>query len=1010
MKRSVSLVFRRWAIVVSGLTSALPSFAQYTSDIDIYSSAGSGSVSNVLFVLDSSANWNAQLTHNCVYRDGGAPSKGQTKGGMEQCALYNVIDSLKIADDGSALFNIGFMVFNETNVNTGARVIQALTPLTTDGKQTLKNLLKRLDQNQSPAPTSYALAMHEAYLYFSQKSPFSGQRQGTFPYDRNAFSGSQYTLPLGSDCGKNYIIFIANGPPQDDYIKDDVMKSMLAAAGGSTVPISYSSGLVDTKDAANWTDEYARFINGINRTSTATGAFATTYAIAVTGASSDKATYPAIFKGIAEVGGGDFKEAQNSDTLTIALGNMFSQMQAVNSVFSSASLPVSVNSRGTFLNQVFIGMFRPDGDSKPRWRGNLKQYKFKYEVTTDSIALADADGNDAISGTTGFLKPEAVSYWTQPTTFWTNQQLGTPASVSDSPDGEVVEKGGVAQAIRNAYGSSQSGRNLYTCVSCTANTNLAISSNAAVSIANSSSLTAISNDAAERNLIINWLRGTDNAGDERGPGSPTTIRPSVHGDVLHSRPAVVNYGTEKNPNIVVFYGANDGLLRAVNGNQSGSGAGQELWGFIPEEHFPKLKRLRSNSPEVRLSTTAVLSGDTNPPRLKDYFVDGPISVYQKVAANGSNSKVYLYSAMRRGGRFLYALDVTNPAQPAFLWKKSHTDIGFEVLGQTWSEPRIAKLKGQTDPVIVMGAGYDASAEDVAAPGTTTMGNAVMVLNALTGAKLAQFNTDRSVAADVTLVDSDYDGYVDRAYAVDLGGNIYRIDFETTSSTSVSNWGMYKLAALKGMGTRKFFYPPDVVLTKTFTAVQVGSGDREKPLQKVTNDAFFTVFDDTLGKGTLTDFTAVTPSNLGVVGTAANMTNGCYIPMNTAGEKVVNAPLSFRGVTYFGTNRPTPSGSICSANLGEAKTYSVPQFCRAPSSDVLKGGGLPPSPVAGFVTVTYEQTVGGEMTTISKQKEFVIGAPNPKHSAIEVGKTNSPLNVPRKRRYWYQENKPRVQTP
>ena len=42
------------------------------------------------------------------------------------------------------------------------------------------------------------------------------------------------------------------------------------------------------------------------------------------------------------------------------MGIIFSEIQAVNSVFASVSLPVSVNTEGTFLNQVYIGMFRPD--------------------------------------------------------------------------------------------------------------------------------------------------------------------------------------------------------------------------------------------------------------------------------------------------------------------------------------------------------------------------------------------------------------------------------------------------------------------------------------------------------------------------------------------------------------------------------------------------------------------------------------------------------------------------
>ena len=48
-----------------------------------------------------------------------------------------------------------------------------------------------------------------------------------------------------------------------------------------------------------------------------------------------------------------------------ALAEIVNEVQAVNSVFVSASLPVSVNNQGTFLNQVYMGMFRPDGSGNP---------------------------------------------------------------------------------------------------------------------------------------------------------------------------------------------------------------------------------------------------------------------------------------------------------------------------------------------------------------------------------------------------------------------------------------------------------------------------------------------------------------------------------------------------------------------------------------------------------------------------------------------------------------------
>jgi len=158
------------------------------------------------------------------------------------------------------------------------------------------------------------------------------------------------------------------------------------------------------------------------------------------------------------------------------------------------------------------------------------------------------------------------------------------------------------------------------------------------------------------------VRGTDNAGDELGPTTTpvTTVRASIHGDVLHSRPAVVNYGGSTG--VVVFYGANDGMLHAINGNSTGTGAGQELWSFVPEEMFSKLNRLRINTPEVRLPSTPAAS----PARPRDYFIDGPIGVYQRFAADGTVSQAIIFVGMRRGGRLLYAFDVTDPAAPRLL--------------------------------------------------------------------------------------------------------------------------------------------------------------------------------------------------------------------------------------------------------------------------------------------------------------------------------------------------------
>ena len=159
-------------------------------------------------------------------------------------------------------------------------------------------------------------------------------------------------------------------------------------------------------DEANWADEFAAFFNtGADLDSGIEGAQnITTHTIAVTGASSD-GNYPNFIRWIAKQGGGMYQQASNSDQIIVALTKILNQIRASNSVFSSASLPVSANTQGTYLNQVYIGMFRPDGNALQRWVGNLKQYQFVYDAQRDTLQLADANNVPAVSSDERLHRP-----------------------------------------------------------------------------------------------------------------------------------------------------------------------------------------------------------------------------------------------------------------------------------------------------------------------------------------------------------------------------------------------------------------------------------------------------------------------------------------------------------------------------------------------------------------------------------------------------------------------------
>lgn len=374
-----------------------------------------------------------------------------------------------------------------------------------------------------------------------------------------------------------------------------------------------------------------------------------------------------------------------------------------------------------------------------------------------------------------------------------------------------------------------------------------------------------STSGPDTNNLILWTRGKDLWEDEDINNSLTNVRASIHGDVLHSRPVVVNYGTSIG--IVGFYGSNDGFLRAVHGGIS-SADGEELWAFMPSEFmtYSRLSRLYLNSELIRYPNSSCSISPS--PTARNFFWDGPLVAYQSPDGTATTppTKTWLFATMRRGGRALYALDISSPTAPKFMWRITNTTSGFSELGQTWSEPKITKLKGNftradgtvvaSPVVLVFGAGYDATQEDKPTGSlvTPTMGRGVYVVEAETGQKI-QFLDPTTISttpkghsfpADVNVLDLNSDGYADRIYAGDTNANIFRFDTvqTVTNVADPTYWKRYHVAKLGDVGAnggvdaRKFMFQPEVLpfthngVVKVW--VLVGSGNREKPLNNFTS--------------------------------------------------------------------------------------------------------------------------------------------------------------------------------
>jgi type IV pilus assembly protein PilY1 len=1344
MKRTFALAFLAASLLASG--AAMAAFDPVNDDTDIFlaNPAFTATRPNVLLFLDNTANW-AQSTGGVAPLD--------TKYGGVRTALTSVISGLSDA------YNVGLATFVETGSPNssidGAYLRYGIRQMTATNKPFLTSVINSLDINGDKGNSAvYSLAMNEMFNYFAGRNSYSGHGKDKadagdsvwFAAGREPHPGSPagapfsaaglpaptgsgtvqtYVSPITDACQKNFIIVISNGEANDNTSSLSTAQGFLAGITGTNPPATIS--ISPSGSQGNWADEYAKFMaNGDCNLAVPGIQNIYTYTIDIlpktTGQGPD---HTALLKSMATNGKGKYF-AINSLTSTTeledALKAIFNEVQAVNSVFASTTLPVSVNVRGTNLNQVYIGVFRPDSNKSPRWLGNLKMYKLGVDTATESLFLADANGNAAENASTGFISGNATSFWTTGSTYWgfRDAALNGVGGASDAPDGDLVEKGGVAQRQRIRFATSHTPeRSHYTCTGaeagglCAAGASLSatpfdstnitssdvgafitktitsltsagttatavivghgystgdivrisgatptnyngdfsitkidadtftyemltapdatrarattspghelldgdltcISANpggysncwnpitrisatqfdytpgfpettigtafppsfggratsmvvgilgqttvkavvpnhglaagtiyndneayllsgptysnwstdpdwywwyqgcgsrtsspaqvldantiqfpsydyscslvaspvfgtpngahvtapnhqfstgqtitvsgatiggynvttSIIKIDNNSftfsssaglvdvtpgmsagyqitsivhpdkgsatvqdtatvttvaphGLTALTSSitlfntgclgyngthvvqstptpttftifnaaisgcpvsvtsatqpnmiagfavtridparidtdniifwrtinvtalqplttatgvmlagrpftaadlsATLRDDIINWTRSSDNKDNEDTNSIPTDVRASVHGDVLHSRPATINYSrfpsdplvAANDNDIYVFYGSNDGMLHAIKGgvasDEGGVSPGDERWAFIPKEFAGKVKRLRDQVPTVSAGAP------------KDYFFDGSIGVYVKdhvpsggragmigdALADPDPSKVdraYLFLSLRRGGNFIYALDVTVPGDPKLLWRKGNidssislpADAGWGELGQTWSEPRVARINtpiGAHNPdnvVLIFGAGYDETPEDInpclvrsfsatdvekfeigtstvtfTAAGSCTIspspsstqlvarnkGRGILVVDAFTGNVLWQVGAAPdggathnlthpdmtcAIPSDVTVLDRNRDGVADRVYVGDTCGNVWRAEI---SEADPRRWKVTKIAALSGGSVntmRKFLFPPDLVLSK-----------------------------------------------------------------------------------------------------------------------------------------------------------------------------------------------------
>jgi type IV pilus assembly protein PilY1 len=317
------------------------------------------------------------------------------------------------------------------------------------------------------------------------------------------------------------------------------------------------------------------------------------------------------------------------------------------------------------------------------------------------------------------------------------------------------------------------------------------------------------------------------------------------------------------------------------------------------------------------------------------------------------------------------MDISDPDQPKILWSISDNDTDFSELGLTFSKPQVVKVNydGNTSkPALIFGGGYDTNKDtrSNSSGSDDSRGNAIFIIDAEDGsliwkatkgalsASTTEFthpNLDDSIPSDVTAVDTDGNGAVDRFYVGDTGGNIWRGDINTLDR---NDWKLQQFAQIgrhynnSKSNDRRFFHAIDVVQSRdavgAFDAVIVGSGDRANPLDtsvgaNVPDNWFYMFKDRQIASGatlvsvfdhdTVADLSDNCMQEFGLTCSGTQTTKletyGWKIKLEQAvGEKSLSRPITLNGYIFFTSYKPpTGSGSgACGPDEGSGLTYTL----------------------------------------------------------------------------------------
>ena len=729
-----------------------------------------------------------------------------------------------------------------------------------------------------------------------------------------------YDSPLADSCQTNHIVFLSDGVPTSNTAISRV-KNLI---GGSPSCDPAQGNEACGRELATWLDTTDHNQN-IARSQNIS-----TYTIGFNIQSN-------FLSDLATSGGGTYYDAASSDELVKVFQNILGDVLAVDTSFVAPGATVNQFNRLTHRNDIYFALFKPN--ERPTWDGNLKRYHVGADSNGD-ITIQDKNGNLAVDRESGFFSNQAQSWW------------------SDSVDGNSVEKGGAASNLSLSGPGGSGDRRVFTFtgntipasgVDLTANAQRLHESNTSITEAKIGLTSGTAAERAERRTdLLKWARGVDVQDDDLD-GETSDARLHI-GDPMHARPVILNYENGANTHTTIFVATNEGLLHAIEQEN-----GTELFAFMPQELLTNLNPFFEDQQSTK----------------HPYGLDGDMSIWHEDTNENvtvdAGEKAYLFVGMRRGGDQIYAFDVSNRLNPKLVWQIKGGTGDFEQLGQTWSKavPTSIMVNNSIRKVLIFGGGYDTNQDPntanlVATQSQDSVGNAIYIVDAETGARIwvgqgvsggdEQFSDmDYGIPSDIRVIDVDANGLADQMYVGDMGGQLWRFDFQPFhQSGDLVHGGV--IANLNGTGVanaRRFYNEPDVALIakngERFLSISIGSGWRAHPLNEAVEDRFYMIrsnspymkpagYGKNAGTATSPIWLPLTEADLSNVTDdidPAYNANGWMLELESSGEKVMGASITVNNQIIFTSYEPVATGDACSPAVGGGAVYALDVMNGAP---------------------------------------------------------------------------------